>query len=105
MLLFNNYTGGNTTSDAEDPEEGIIEGKGASVWIIIRADDFDSGIVSLQFRTKEDSLNRWDDIGSGAFTEDTQVQLQALVNGAELRATLTGSGGNTTNLLVSVLEA
>jgi len=105
MLLFNNYTGGDTTSDAEDAEAGVIEGKGASVWIVVRADNYDGATISLQFRTKEDPGSRWDDIGSGAFTEDGQVQLQALVNGSELRAALTGSGGSTTNLVVSVLEA
>lgn len=103
MLLISNFTGGNTSSDVIDPVKGIIEGKGKSAWAVIRAGDYDGATVTLQYRSKEDPLDRWDDIGNASFTEDSQVQLQSLVNGSELRAVISGSGGNTTNLTVSVL--
>lgn len=103
MLLISDFTGGNTSSDVIDPVNGIIEGKGRSAWIIVRAGNYDGASITMQIRSKEDPTGRWNDIGNAAFTADANVQLQALVNGTELRAVISGSGGNTTDLTVSVL--
>ena len=105
-ILFNQYNGGNINSeDAAAAGIGLVEEKGGDQFVTVRADDYDSGTVKMQWLTKEDNLNRWADIANTAFMADGQVTLESLPNAIELRANLTGSNGSVVNLHVSVLSA
>lgn len=68
---------------------------GGKYILVVRADEFGSGIVEVQYsaRPLESELEaRWSTLQNGIFTSDAEVMINYVPNGHGLRAKLVGAG-------------
>ena len=81
MILFNNINSDETSE--------IFTFQGGSALVIVRADDFGGGTVTLETRSKNDTGGRFEEIAS--FTGDSTEKIFSIVPGLDFRVVLAGS--------------
>lgn len=98
MILLNNVN-----VDVADPTS-IFHGGGTPAILIVRGDNFGGGIVDVQIKSANDTLNRWSALSDGQFSSDGQINIDFLPLSIDLRATFTGSSG-ASNVYVEILNS
>lgn len=77
---------------------------GGSVILIVRADDFDGGLVSFQVASNNDSELRFATLDNGVFSSNSTVRLENLPTGLLIKAELSGAGGSADKVFAEVKQ-
>ena len=95
-ILFNNIN-----ADAiSDP----FDLTGGPAVIIVRADNFGGGLVTLQMASIGDNLERFEALDNGTFTANGSIKIDYLPGGLRLRAQLAGASGSADNVFVEIKQ-
>lgn len=78
--------------------------KGGPAVLIVRADDFDGGLVTFQVASNNDSENRFKILDNGTFPADGNKRINYLPVGLKIRAELSGAGGSASKVFAEVKQ-
>ena len=76
--------------DSDEVSDGVRFGGGSKV-IVVRADDFGGGVVSIEQKSAQDAADRW--VAIAEFSSSGDKILENVVPGLFTRAVLSGSSG------------
>ncbi len=94
----------NVNINVPDPA-AIFESNGGPTVVTLRASDWGTATAEIQAATIEDVLSRWATLPGGTFAQiDGTVTIDYLPSGMKLRAILSGVGGGTDGVFVSILQ-
>lgn len=82
-ILFNQIVADDTSDN--------FESKGGVAEIIVRADDYGGGTITIQIASRNDPDERFDPLTNGVFTANASVKLDYLPVGILIRAVLADS--------------
>lgn len=94
-ILFNNVSTNSTSIE--------VLGDGGPRVVFVRADDFGSATVCIEIASPSDPDERFEPLQDGEFTTDGEVLIQYLPPGTKIKARISRSTSDTSNIFVEIL--